>query len=148
MTTQEQLNRLGDGFICASAIILKNDSILIGLRNYTKDKWKEISVWTLPGGRSDKGETIHTTLTREVYEETGINDLQISDHICEVPGVKDGDTVLIFLAKSNQEAKLMEPEKFSEWRWISISDYIANDDYVGFNKPAKDKTVEYLRNLI
>jgi len=30
------------------AFIFKNDKLLIGLRNYTPDKWKAISVWTAP----------------------------------------------------------------------------------------------------
>lgn len=58
-------------------------------------------------------------------EETGISDLQILGYIEEVPGAKEGDSVPLFYGKTEQEFKLMEPEKFSEWRWVKISDYLA-----------------------
>ena len=59
------------------AIIVRDGKILLGLRNYTPDKWKSISVWTLSGGRSEKGEEIGETLLRETAEEAGITDLTV-----------------------------------------------------------------------
>ncbi len=63
------LEKQGDPAICPAAIIVREGKILLGLRNYSSDKWKEISVWTTPGGRCDEGETIEETLRREVFEK-------------------------------------------------------------------------------
>lgn len=106
--------------------IFKNDKLLIGLRNYTPDKWKNISVWTAPGGRCDNGETFETTLRREVSEEVGINDLKITEYLGNVPGAKEGDIVFVFKAETTQEPKLMETEKFSEWKWCLLSEIPSN----------------------
>jgi ADP-ribose pyrophosphatase YjhB (NUDIX family) len=108
------------------AFIIKDNKVLIGLRNYTPDKWKTVSVWTVPGGRCDKGETLETTLRREVSEEVGIDDLRIIKYLGIVPGVKEGDVVYVFKAETSQEPKLMELEKFSEWKWCPISEIPAN----------------------
>ncbi|HLD90335.1 MAG TPA: NUDIX hydrolase [Patescibacteria group bacterium] len=108
------------------AFIFKNDKVLIGLRNYTPDKWKNISVWTAPGGRCDSSETLETTLRREVVEEVGIDDLKIVEYLGSVPGAKEGDIVFVFKAETTQEPKLMEPEKFSEWKWCKVSEIPSN----------------------
>jgi ADP-ribose pyrophosphatase YjhB (NUDIX family) len=115
------LNKIGNNYLCPVVAIIRRNKILIGLRNYTADKWKEISVWTLPGGRYDEGEAIETTLRREVAEEVGIRDLAISQFLGIVPGAKEGDQVYIFKATTSREPILMEPEKFSEWRWVPLS---------------------------
>lgn len=122
----EILRRQGDGILCPMALIVRDGKILLGLRNYTPDKWKDISVWTFPGGRSEKGETIGETLLREVLEEVGITDLKIENYLGEKSGVQPPAMVLLFRCSSFQEPKLMEPEKFSEWRWFSAAEIPAN----------------------
>ena len=143
---QSVLNRPGDGILCAVAIMINGGKILVGHRHYTKDKWKDISVWTIPGGRSDEGENIEQTLRREVAEEVGISGFEIIDFIGEVPGAKEGDVVLIFHCETGQEAKLMEPEKFSEWKWVTVDEYVNEEQYSGFNPVAKKAITGYLRN--
>lgn len=120
------LQKIGKNTDIPAAFIIKNGELLIGLRNYTPDKWKEISVWTVPAGRCEENETLEATLKREVSEEVGINDLKIIDYLGTVPGVKEGDTLFVFRAETNQEPQLMEPEKFSEWKWCSISEIPSN----------------------
>jgi 8-oxo-dGTP pyrophosphatase MutT (NUDIX family) len=122
----EKLKETGNEKICPVAFFVKNGKTLIGLRNYTPDKYKEISVWTLPGGRCEKNEKIEITLRREVNEEVGIDDLSISDFLGEVAGVKEGDIVYVFRCETSQEPRLLEPEKFSEWRWVSIEEVPSN----------------------
>ena len=141
---KNELEKDGDGVTCPIAVIVKDDKILVGHRHYTPDKWKKISVWTIPGGRSDIGETIEQTLRRETIEEVDITDLQILDFIGEAPSAKEGDTVLIFYCTTNQDAKLMEPEKFSEWKWIPVHNYIEGETYSGFNPVARKMITEYL----
>ena len=123
---ENQLSKIGDKTTCPVAIIIKKEKVLMGLRHYTPDKWKTISVWTIPGGRCDSGETLENTLRREVEEETGINDLKILKYLGEVSGSKSGDIVPLFVCNTEQEARLIEPEKVSEWRWFSIKEYPEN----------------------
>ncbi len=112
------LVQIGTSITCPVAILIKDGKVLCGLRHYTPDKWKTVSVWTVPGGRCDEGETIERTLRREVEEEVGIADLEIIDFVGQVPGAKEGDHVYVFTATTSTEPVLMEPEKFSEWRWF------------------------------
>ena len=143
---QEKLSEAGNVKMCPIAVIMRDGNVLTGLRNYTKDKWKDISVWTIPGGRCEEGETLEQALRREVAEEVGITDFAIVDFIGEVPGAKDGDVVPMFFCTTAQDATLMEPEKFSEWRWITKEDYINGESYSGFNPTARRMITDYLRS--
>jgi 8-oxo-dGTP diphosphatase len=114
----KELERIGDTTTCSSAFIIRDKKILLGLRHYTPDKWKAISVWTTPGGRCEAGETLGHNLMRETEEETGITELVIKSYLGNYEGGKEGDTVYVFLCETNQEPRLAEPDKFSEWRWF------------------------------
>jgi ADP-ribose pyrophosphatase YjhB (NUDIX family) len=70
---QEKLSEAGSNEKCPVVVLMRDGKILTGHRHYTKDKWKDISVWTIPGGRCDTGETLEQTLRRETQEETGID---------------------------------------------------------------------------
>jgi len=124
--TKEKLSQSGSPNICPAAFVVKDRRILIGLRHYTPDKFKKIDLWTTPGGRSEPGETLEQTLRRETAEEAGITDLIIEAYLGDVAGAKAGDTVPIFVCRSPEEPRLMEPEKFSEWRWSLIEDVPPN----------------------
>lgn len=124
--TKKQLFKKGDGILCAFAVFVKEGKILLGLRNYTRDKWKDVSVWTIPGGRSSEGEVILDVLKREVFEEVGISDFEILDFLGEFQGSKEGDECLLFLCDTKDEPKLMEPEKFSEWKWFDADSFPEN----------------------
>mgnify|MGYP003888088325 CR=1 FL=1 len=141
---QKKLSVKGDDSICPASVIVRDGSILLGLRNYTSDKWKNISVWTTPGGRCNGNETIETALRREVQEEVGISDFEIAAFIGEVPGAKEGDVVPVFYCTTRQDARLMEPEKFSEWRWVPLQDYLSSKVYGQMNPAAHKLISEYL----
>ncbi len=115
----KELSTTGTTKDCVVAFILRNNKVLRGFRHYSETE----KLWTAPGGRCDEGETFEQTIRREVLEETGITDLQIIEYIGNSPGWSDGDVVHVFLCDTKQEPTLMEPEKFSEWRWISLHEY-------------------------
>lgn len=108
--------------LCVAALIKRDNTILMGLREYEKGK----PVWTLPGGRCDKEESLKKALFREVEEEIGVKELSILSIVGEKSGVHQGDKVYFIECSINQEPKLMEPEKFLEWRWIDIDNLPPN----------------------
>lgn len=117
-----ELKRTGDEHVCSSAVIIRDGKILLGLRHYTPDKWKTISVWTTPGGRCERGESVEEGLRRETKEETGITDLAIRRFLGVVPAAGDEkDSLWVFLCEIDSEPQLMEPEKFSEWKWFPLT---------------------------
>lgn len=142
----KKLSQQGHETLCPITVLMKDSSILVGRRHYqSSDGWKNISVWTIPGGRCDPKETVEQTLRREVKEEVGIDIFNIVDLIGEVSGAKEGDIVPIFFSTTTQDAQLMEPEKFSEWKWIPEHEYLADENYSGFNPEARAIIVEYLK---
>ncbi len=142
----EALAEKGTDKAAAFAVIIRDAKILLGYRNYTPDKWKAISVWTCPGGRSDAGEILEQTLRREVAEETGIDDLEIKKFLGTVPGAKEGDITNFFACETKKEPALMEPEKFSEWKWFPLADYASGELGI-FNQKAHDLIVEHIKTL-
>ena len=98
---------------------MREGKVLLGLRNYKTQQYKDGDFWTTPGGRCDKGENTEETLRREVEEEIGIKNFKIKKELGIVPGAKEGDEVHVFLCETDEEEKLMEPEKFEEWKWFS-----------------------------
>ena len=116
----EMLGKVGTDKMAVVVRIMRDNKMLIGLRNYNKEQWKKVSVWTTPGGRCGGDETFAQTLKREVFEEVGITDLKITDYLGNTPGAKEGDTLFVFKGETNQEPRLMEPEKFSEWKWCPM----------------------------
>lgn len=117
--------------ICTAGIFVKDGKVLLGLRNYKTQQYKDGDFWTTPGGRCDEGEEIQATLKREVEEEIGIKNFEIKEKIGVVAGAKKGDEVHVFLCETTEEEKLMEPEKFKEWKWFEskeIPDNFLNKD--------------------
>lgn len=104
--------------ICTAGIFLKDGKVLLGLRSYEAKHYVDGDFWTTPGGRCDEGEEIETTLRREVEEEIGVKNFEIKEKLGVVPGAKEGDEVHVFLCETTEGEKLMEPEKFKEWRWF------------------------------
>jgi ADP-ribose pyrophosphatase YjhB (NUDIX family) len=143
VSKENKLKEVGGEKVCPITVIMRDNKLLFGCRHYSSEQ----IVWTNVGGRSEIGETIEQALRREVVEEVGINDLEIVDFIAEVAGAKEEDIVPIFFSTTNQDARLMEPEKFSEWRWITIDEYFNGKDYVSFNPRAREVIENYLKNL-
>lgn len=135
---EDPRTRIGNAQTCPVAVMINDGKMLIGRRHYP-DK----TVWTAPGGRCEPGETLEATLRREVLEEVGITDFKIQACMGEVPGAKAGDTVPLFLCTTEQDAILMEPDKFSEWRWVTVDEYIGSEEYSGFNLHARKMIDEY-----
>lgn len=89
--------------------------------------------WHGPGGRIEPGEQLKEGLNREVYEETGITDLEIGEaiHVDEwfaAPEDKQVHIVAVFYSCSTnlKEVKL-EPIEHEDYAWVGLQDL---DNYV------------------
>lgn len=112
--------------ICTAGIFVRDGKVLLGLRNYKTQQYKDGDFWTTPGGRCDEGEEIEATLRREVEEEIGVNNFEIKKNLGTVPGAKESDIVHVFVCETKEEPALMEPEKFTEWKWFDPKDIPEN----------------------
>ncbi|HLI35692.1 MAG TPA: NUDIX hydrolase [Terriglobia bacterium] len=54
--------------LCVGAVVIRGDSILLIRRG----KHPQMGEWTLPGGMVELGESVHSAVRREVWEETGL----------------------------------------------------------------------------
>lgn len=122
--------------LCIFALIKKDGSILMGLREYVPRK----PVWTYPGGRGEESETLIESLKREIQEEIGVTQTKFTRVIGQKKGVKEGDRVYFVECKIIGEPVLMEPDKFQEWRWFpidSLPENLISKDDIEFIKRAR-----------
>ena len=83
--------------------------------------------WCFPGGSLEFGESAYEGAVREAKEETGlaVNGLELISVIEEKRYIETHGkyfVVIGFKAKKYQgEVKLMEPDKFKEWRWFDLN---------------------------
>lgn len=121
--------------LCIFAFIRKDNKVLMGLREYVKGS----PIWTYPGGRGKVGETLIETLKREVLEEIGVSEITPTRILGQKEGVKNGDRVYFVECEISDEPKLMEPDKFIEWKWFPINELPEN--------LIDKKDVEFLKRL-
>jgi len=113
-------------------LLLKNGKVLLGKRNDNAEKASSYlhgeGTWTMPGGSLKFQEDLKDAAIREVLEETGIflkpEDLKIVSVTND--RVSDNHFVTIgWFCKevpNNQEPRVMEPDKITEWKWFDIKE--------------------------
>lgn len=110
----------------AGAIILRevDGQLKIALAHHPR----EIKAWVLPKGHVEAGETLEQAALREIYEEAGLNNVQLLQHLGTIlrGSVKsNGDevqkTVHFYLAYALNESQPSTPtdSKFIEVGWFS-----------------------------
>ncbi len=85
------------------------------------------SLWGIPGGRCEKGETAHETVVREMKEETGID---LSDKPLKYFGkvyirLPDVDFTYHMFAHALEAIPndiAMDPAEHTEYRWITLQE--------------------------
>lgn len=126
---KKETKKVGVGF---GVMLLKNRKILLGKRNIDPEKAdSELGgegTWTMPGGKLEWGESFEEGAAREVKEETGI-DLGEVKVIC-VNNDKNEKahfvTIGLFSTDFSGEAKVMEPDEITEWKWFTSKELPKN----------------------
>jgi len=119
----EENKKMGIGF---GVMILKDNKILLGKRHEDPEKASSLlngaGTWTMPGGKLHFGEKFEEGAIRETLEETGIklNKLKV---ICVNNDVAENAhfvTIGLFSDDFEGEAKVMEPDEITEWKWFNL----------------------------
>ena len=104
--------------IGVGVVIWRGEQILLGNRINDSNE----GVWQFPGGHLETGESVTECAAREVKEETGLvvqgfRHLGYTEKTFTVAG-KQYMTLLVSCEYAGGEARVMEPDKCTEWRWF------------------------------
>jgi len=107
-------------------MILKGNKVLLGKRHEDSEKASSLlkgeGTWTMPGGKLDFKETFEEGAKRETIEETGIELNSIKVICVNNDMVEDAHfiTIGLFSDDFKGEAKVMEPDEITEWKWFDL----------------------------
>ena len=130
-------------------MILKDNKILLGLRNPNKEKASSElqgqGTWTMPGGKVEFMEKLVDAAKRELEEETSLQAkelrlLCISDDMTDTAHYV---TVGFIASEYSGEVKTMEPETILEWKWFDLNDLPSN-----IYKPSQKCIEKYKEGII
>lgn len=78
--------------------------------------------WCFPGGHLEFGESFEECALRETAEEVGVNLKQLRFQcVANIKKYQKHHVLIGFIADwKSVEPKLLEPDKFSEWKWFSL----------------------------
>lgn len=117
------------------SVIIQNDrnEFLLGKRIHSTGN----GLYSLPGGKIDKGETAKEAAVRELYEEANVvidkNDLVYSGYSDDIFESEDVQYItLYFYVRDNAEGfKNLEPDKCEGWEFLSLESLkeLGEDDF-------------------
>ncbi len=135
--------------IGVGVMVLKDNKILLGLRNPDKEKASSElqgqGTWTMPGGKLEFMEKLVDAAKRELKEETSLIATEL-ELLCISDDMTDTAhfvTVGFIVREYEGEVKAMEPEAILEWKWFDLDDLPTN-----LYKPSQKCIQKYKDNVI
>lgn len=125
--------------VAIRVLIIQNNKVL--LIKESSDDW-----WALPGGGIDHGETIESTLVREVEEELGVPAKAISSDFQIV--YYDVGNVVNSIPRMNLYFKISVPEELlaktthiAEWKWFTKDEFLRQEMHPSYDKTKLVKVI-------
>lgn len=136
MQLDPRLNEIDDSLyrIAVRALIIQDGKVLIVKEN-DGGGW-----WAIPGGGIDYGETLNSSLLREIEEELGVPaesvvcDFQIIYH--DIGKVVSGiPRMNIFFKVSIPTEQIKKTVHVEQWAWFTKKEFLELDMNPSYNKP-------------
>ena len=135
--------------IGVGVMVIKQNKILLGLRNPNKEKASSElqgqGTWTMPGGKVEFMEKLIDAAKRELEEETSLQASNL-EFLCISDDMTDTAHYVTvgFIAKEySGDVKAMEPETILEWKWFNL-DNLPDNLY----KPSAKCIEKYKKGII
>lgn len=134
MQIDPRLNDIDDCLyrVAVRVLIVQDDKVL--LVKEASDDW-----WAFPGGGVDHGETVESSLVREVEEELGVPAAEVSSDF-QIVHYNIGNVVNA-VPRMNLYFKASVPEKLleqtahvAEWKWFTKKEFMQQDLHPSYDK--------------
>lgn len=119
---------------CVGAVLVQGERVLLGKRTATANLAP--SVWDIPGGHAEDGETLDATLRRELNEEIGVAPVKCQWLATVYAPDRDSAAyeIQIFLVVAWKEIpRNLCPREHDELGWFTVEDAcclpLAHPDY-------------------
>jgi len=134
MTIDPRLNDIDDCLyrVAIRVLIMQDDKVL--LVKEADDDW-----WALPGGGVDHGETVESTLVREIEEELGVPAKGVSSDF-EIVYYNIGNVVNavprmnLFFKASVPVELLTRTSHIAQWKWVTRDAFLKQDLHGSYDK--------------
>lgn len=134
MHIDSRLNDIDDCLyrVAIRVLIIQNDRVL--LVKEASDDW-----WALPGGGVDHGETVESTLVREIEEELGVPAKAITSdfgivHYNIGNVVNAVPRMNLFFKVSVPQELLKKTDHITEWAWFTKDEFLKQAMHASYDK--------------
>jgi 8-oxo-dGTP pyrophosphatase MutT (NUDIX family) len=134
MDIDSRLNDIDDCLyrVAIRVLIVQNDKVL--LVQEVSEQW-----WAFPGGGVNHGETVRSSLTREVEEELGVPAQEVSSDY-QIAYYNIGSVVNavprmnLFFKATVPEKLLKNTEHVAKWAWFTKDEFLKLELHPSYNK--------------
>jgi len=106
--------------VAVAALLIKNDKILL-LKRANDDKINP-GMWSFPGGKVEKGETLETALHRELKEETSLQGNVQELIYATTIFYGERQLVLLHYRMSSNNEEVYLSKEHSDFKWVKINE--------------------------